>query len=103
MRIGFDVTALYVAQAGIFYYDYNLIRSLLELDQENEYLLLDYVPIHGGYNQPNELRALEDSTVGITHVTGLRNRKLERLKVMQRPVLWPLARLVDRALLWPWK
>jgi glycosyltransferase involved in cell wall biosynthesis len=103
MRIGFDVTALYVAQAGIFYYDYNLIRTLLKLDRDNDYLLLDYSPIHGGNNQPNELRALENSTVGITHVTGLRHRKLARLKVMQRPVLWPLARLIDRTLLWPWK
>ena len=103
MRIGFDVTALYVAQAGIFYFDYNLIRSLLELDRDNDYLLLDYSPIHGGYNQPDELRALEDSTAGITHVTGLRHRKLARLKVMQRPVLWPMARLADRTLLWPWK
>ncbi len=103
MRIGFDVTALYVAQAGIFYYDYNLIHSLLELDQENEYLLLDYVPIHGGYNQPNELHSLEESPTGITHVTGLRHRKLARFHAVQRPVLWPLARFVDSALLWPWK
>jgi glycosyltransferase involved in cell wall biosynthesis len=102
MRIGFDVTALYVAQAGIFYFDYNLIRTLLELDRDNDYLLLDYSPIHGGYNQPNELRVLEDSTTGITHVTGLRHRKLARLKITQRPVLWPLARLVDRTLLLPW-
>ena len=103
MRIGFDVTALYVAQAGIFYYDYNLIRALLALDSDHDYLLLDYSPIHGGYNQPDEMRALEDSQAGITHITGLRHRKLARLQAMQRPVLWPLARLVDHTLLWPWK
>ena len=90
MRIGFDVTALYVAQAGIFYFDYNLIRPYLELDHDNDYLLLDYSPIHGGYNQPDELCVLEDSSTGITHVTGLRHRKLARLQVVQRPVLWPL-------------
>ena len=103
MRIGFDVTALYVAQAGIFYYDYNLIRTLVELDRDNEYLLLDYAPIHGGYNDPVELRALEDASVTITHVTGLRHRKLARLSVMQRPVLWSLAHFIDRTLFRPWQ
>ncbi len=103
MRIGFDVTALYVAQAGIFYYDYNLIRALLELDRDNEYVLLDYVPIHGGYNDPVELCALEDTSAAIAHVSGLRHRKLARLSVMQRPVLWSLAHFVDRTLFRPWE
>jgi glycosyltransferase involved in cell wall biosynthesis len=103
MRIGFDVTALYVAQAGIFYYDYNLIRTLLELDRDNAYLLLDYAPIHGGYNDPVELRALGDTSAAITHVSGLRHRRLARLSGMQRPVLWSLAHFIDRTLFRLWQ
>ncbi len=32
MRIGFDITALHVAQAGVYTYGYDLLRALLELE-----------------------------------------------------------------------
>jgi glycosyltransferase involved in cell wall biosynthesis len=102
MRIAFDITALYVAQAGVFYYDYNLIRALLEQDRENEYLLLDYSPIHGGWTNPPEIQNLRASKAQVVHCRGLRHRRLARLQLLQRPALWPLAKFVDRVLFWPW-
>jgi len=102
MRIGFDITALYVAQAGVFYYDYNLIRALLDLDQENEYLLLDYYPIHGGRTAPSEIRDLKRSQARLVHCQGLRHRRLARWRPLQLPILRTTAELVDRVLFWPW-
>jgi glycosyltransferase involved in cell wall biosynthesis len=102
--VGFDITALYVAQAGIFYYDYNLVTALLSEDEQNDYLLLDYRPIHGGYVQPPELRALGQgsSRATVRHVHGLRHRKLSRLRAFQRPYLSSVAAWVDGTLLHPW-
>ncbi len=104
MHIGFDITALYVAQAGIFNYDYNLARALLALDRENDYLLLDYRPIHGGYVQPPGLQSLGENEprVAVRHVNGLRHRKLTRLRAFQRPYLSSVAAWVDGSLLRPW-
>jgi glycosyltransferase involved in cell wall biosynthesis len=104
MRIGFDITALYVAQAGIFYYDYNLIGALINADKRNDYLLLDYRPIHGGYVQRHELLTLGqgEPRVKVQHENGLRHRKLSRLQAFQRPYLSPVAHWVDSTLLRPW-
>lgn len=101
MKIAFDVTALYIAQGGIFYYDYNLVRALLECASGHDLLLLDYHPIHGGWANPAELCALEE-TGALVHVKGLRHRKLSRLPFLQHPQLRPLAKWVDRTLFKPW-
>jgi hypothetical protein len=85
VRIGFDITTLYVAQAGVFYYDYSLVRALLEQDQENEYLLLDYCPIHGGVSDPPESVRLDAPNARVVHCQGLRNRRLARWGPLQRP------------------
>jgi glycosyltransferase involved in cell wall biosynthesis len=104
VRIGFDITALYVAQAGIYYYDYNLVKTLIAEDSQNDYLLLDYRPIHGGYVQPPELLTLGQShaRVAVQHTDGLRHRKLSRLQAFQRPYLSSVAAWIDDSLLQPW-
>lgn len=102
MRIGFDITILNVAQAGVFYYSYNLLRALLEQEQENEYMLVDYHPIHRGWGNPPEAWELQAHNAQVVHCQGLRHRRLVNWRPMRRPVLRPLAALVDRALLRPW-
>jgi len=102
VRIGFDITALYVAQGGVFYYDYRLIQALLEQDQENDYLLLDYYPIHGGWTNPPEVQHLQAQNTRIVHCQGLRHYRLARWGLLQRPVLRTAAEWVDRVLFWPW-
>lgn len=102
MRIGFDITALYMAQAGVFYYDYNLIRALLEQDPDSEYLLLDYYPIHGGWTDPPEALEWTAPNARVVHCHGLRHRQLARWAPLQKPRLLPLAALADKVLYWPW-
>ena len=106
MRIGFDITAQYVAQGGVFYYDHNLIKALLALDSENEYLLLDYHPLHGGYTDPHELHELQEMhalpRVKVAHVRGLRHRRLSRVHAFQKGGLRVLAWVVDGVLMRPW-
>ncbi len=101
MKIAFDVTALYVAQGGIFYYDHNLARALLEHATEHELLFIDYSPIHGGWVDPPELHVLEDAEI-LQHVKGLRHRKLSRLHFLQNPILFSAAKWIDRTLFKPW-
>jgi glycosyltransferase involved in cell wall biosynthesis len=102
MRIGFDITALYIAQAGVYTYDYSLLKALLEIDHENEYLLLDYAPLHGQRTSSPEIAALEASNAQIARCEGLRYRRLARWDVVQHPPLRRLAALIDGTLLWPW-
>jgi glycosyltransferase involved in cell wall biosynthesis len=102
VRIGFDITALYVAQAGVFTYAHRLLQALLEQDSENEYLLLDYYPLHGRRTSLPGITDLETQNARVVHCEGLRHRRLARWGPVQRPVLRSLASLVDRTLLRPW-
>lgn len=45
MRIGFDITILYIARAGILYYNINLLRQLVTLAPADEFTFVDYVPV----------------------------------------------------------
>jgi glycosyltransferase involved in cell wall biosynthesis len=102
VRIGFDITVLYVAEAGVFYYTYNLIRALLGEDQEDEYLLLDYYPVHGGWKQPTEPWELSAPNAEFIRRHGLRHRRLADWKPMRKGVLRSAGDLVDGALSPPW-
>ncbi len=102
MKIAIDITILHIAQAGIFYYHYNLVRALLDRPSPHQFLLLDYHPIHGGWTNPPEMTNLTAPHAEVRQVKGLRHRKLSRLWFMQRPLLWPLAKGVDQVLLHPW-
>lgn len=102
MVIGFDITALHVALAGVFNYDYGLLRALLELDHENEFLLLDFRSIHGGSADPPEIRELCKRGGNVVKCTGLRHRRLARWRPMQGPRGRTVAGWVDHLLFWPW-
>jgi glycosyltransferase involved in cell wall biosynthesis len=102
MRIGFDITALYVAQAGVFTYSHNLLRALLEKDHKNEYLLLDYTPLRDQRANPREISELLAPNAAIIHCGGLRQRRLARWETLQNSPLRSLAALVDETLLRPW-
>ena len=102
MHIGFDVTALYVAQAGVVRYDAGLVRALLQQGAGHEFLLLNYRPLHGDRGQPPGLDGEPDIMASIATVGGIRSRRLARWGPLQDSRLWPLADLVDRTLLWPW-
>ena len=101
MRIGFDVTSLYVATAGVFWYNYNLIKALLEVDPDNEYILLDYYPIHGGWSKPEGIAALTAPNSTLVHSRGFRHYRLSRWHPVQRPVLEDIAAGIDRLLYGP--
>jgi glycosyltransferase involved in cell wall biosynthesis len=104
MRVGFDITDLYVAQAGVYYYRYNLLRAMLQLNSPQfEFSLLDYFPIHGGWIDRPEVEALSPQTAPIRHIRGLRHRKLARLWFLQKPIAEQMAQVVDKALLFPWE
>jgi glycosyltransferase involved in cell wall biosynthesis len=102
MRIGFDITALYIAQAGVFRYTYNLLQALLEIDRENEYLLLDYTPLHGQAATLPEAVTMEAQNARVVHCGGLSHRRLTRWDVLRRPPWRSLAALVDGTVLRPW-
>lgn len=102
MRIGYDITGLYVAQAGVFTYRYCLIQALLREDRDNDYLLLDYAPLRERHPDLPQIADLATQNSRIVHCAGLRHRRLARWAALQHPALRLLAGLVDRTLLWPW-
>ena len=102
LRVGFDITALYVAQAGVLRYTLSLLEALLEIDHENAYLMVDYTPLHGQTAPPPEIATLEKPNAHIVHCRGLGHRRLARWNAVQQPALRSLADRVDRTLFWPW-
>jgi glycosyltransferase involved in cell wall biosynthesis len=103
LRVGFDITALHVAQAGVLRYTHALLEALLEIDQDNEYLMLDYASLHDPAAPPPEIAALKKPNAHVVHCRGLRHRRLARWDaVQQQPALRSLADRVDRTLFWPW-
>ncbi|TFG68215.1 MAG: glycosyltransferase family 1 protein [Anaerolineales bacterium] len=95
MHIGVDITALYVAQAGVFWQNLNLLRAMLEIDHDNTYTLVDYYPIHGGKTNQPVVEQLQVPHSTIVRVGGLRHYQLSRWQPLQRPVLRDVARYVD--------
>jgi glycosyltransferase involved in cell wall biosynthesis len=102
MRIGFDVTALYIARAGLRRYDTDLVRALLRHGAHHELLLVSYRPLHGDRVHPPSLNDVPGAHERIVHVGGIRVRRLARWPPLQESWLWALADLVDRTILWPW-
>ena len=102
MRIGFDITALRVAEGGIQRYDLNLLRALMALDRENEYLLLDYLPVRTARATPPQLAALQGPNARVVRCRGVPIRRLARWNAMRRTGLRTLAGFLDRTLLRPW-
>jgi len=105
MKAALDITVLYVAEAGVFYYRYNLVRALLELPTHHEFTLLDYFPLEGGWarREPDEVKSLLEGRANVRRIRGLKDRKLARLGFVQKYGLLPLVRPVDRLLEMPWQ
>ena len=99
MRIGVDITAFYIAQAGVLNYFYNVLRHLVQLDPENEYILLDYASLRSGLSPMCDLNTLKGSNSQIVTCSGIRHRRLTRWRLMQTvPGGIRLAEVVDRLL-----
>jgi glycosyltransferase involved in cell wall biosynthesis len=103
MQIGIDITGLYIVRAGIYYYSLNLLRHLLALDSEHEFVLLDYVPVRGDRILPFNLRALESERVRVVEIKGPRQRKLIRWKRMDFFGGRFMAQRIDAILDRPWQ
>jgi glycosyltransferase involved in cell wall biosynthesis len=76
VKIGIDVTGLYIVKAGIYYYSVNLLQNVLALDNEHEFVLLDYAPVRGKRVLPFDFRALSSDRVRVVEIDGPRHRKL---------------------------
>jgi len=65
MRIGLDITALYINRAGILTYSYNVLKRLVISEPRAQYLLLDYVPVRRNLPCSVDLRDLCEPNVQI--------------------------------------
>jgi glycosyltransferase involved in cell wall biosynthesis len=98
MKIAFDITVLYVAGAGVFYYRYNLLKAMLAGPPSHEFVLLDYVPIEGNWERHSsvEVDALLNTCVDTLHLQGPKHRKLAHVGLVHKLKLLEGAKLVDR-------
>jgi glycosyltransferase involved in cell wall biosynthesis len=106
MKIAIDISILYTAGAGVFYYHYNLLKALLTLPSEHEFVLLDYFPVEGGWarNNPAEVKALLAAfNPNVCRVRGIKHRKLAHVGLVHKFHLVPLARRVDVLLDGAWR
>ncbi|MFC2037577.1 glycosyltransferase family 4 protein [Chloroflexota bacterium] len=104
MKIALDISMLYIAGAGVFYHRYNLIRAMLALPSDHEFVLLDFFPIPGGWvrQNPPEVAILLSSGVNVQQVEGLKHRKLAHVGPFQGRWLSSLAAGLDRILDGTW-
>jgi glycosyltransferase involved in cell wall biosynthesis len=104
MKAAIDITVLYIASAGVFYYRYNLVKAVLALPSLHEVVLLDYYPIEGwARNDPAEVETLSATQADIRRVTGLKQRKLARVGFVQKHGFLPVAKRIDQALDRSWR
>ncbi len=106
MKIAIDITVLYIAGAGIFYYRYNLLKAMLALPSPHEFVLLDYSPIEEWVrNDPEEVKRLlaVHADIKVRRVTGLKHRKLARVRFIQKHGFQPLANRIDQFLDHSWR
>jgi glycosyltransferase involved in cell wall biosynthesis len=98
MKIGVDITVLYVAGAGVFYYRYNLIKAMLARPASHEFVLLDYFPVEGDWvrQDPVEVERLLGDRTEVRRVRAPKYRKLAHVSLVHRWRLMRLAHLVDR-------
>ncbi len=104
MKIAVDISVLYIAGAGVFYYRYNLLRAMLSLPMEHDLVLVDYFPVgEWARNDPPEVKELLSTGVEVRRITGLKHRRLERVGFVQRRGLTTWARRVDDLLADRWR
>lgn len=103
MRIGIDVTGLYITRAGIYYYTVNLLKHLLALDREHEFVLLDYAPVRGDRTLRFDLHALESDRSRWVEIKGPSQRHFIDWKPLDFFGGRFAAQCVDRILDRPWK
>lgn len=96
MKIGYDITVLYRAVAGVFNYRRRLLAAMLAAAPQDSFALLDYVPLQLLKPQPPQLAALvQPANAQHVLVNGIRHRKLGHLDIMQHALTEPLAKVAD--------
>ncbi len=103
VRIGIDVTELYIVKAGIFYHRVNLLKNILEYGGQHEFVLVDYAPVRGERSLPIDIRAWESEGVRVVEITGPRQRKLIEWKRLDFFGGRFTAQRIDAVLDRPWK
>jgi glycosyltransferase involved in cell wall biosynthesis len=105
VKIAFDITILYIAAAGVFYYHHNLIQAMLALPSTHEFILLDYFPVEGEWarQNPPEVHRLLAKADDLRRVKGVKHRKLARVGFVRRRGLLPVANWLDRQLDGAWR
>jgi glycosyltransferase involved in cell wall biosynthesis len=103
VKIGIDITVLYVAKAGIYYHHVNLLKHLLALENDHEFVLFDYAPIRSDKPLSFDLRSLESERVRLAVVKGPRQPKLINWKRLDFFGGRFTAQMIDAMLEYPWQ
>lgn len=103
MRIGYDITSLYIARAGILYYNLNMLRELAALTTNDEIVLIDYAPVRQDLPLIVNLDELLSDRVVWKTIKGPRHRKATRWQRMNFTGGRFVAQQIDALLERPWK
>ncbi len=103
MRIGYDITALYIARAGIYYYSVHLLQQLATIEGADEIVLVDYAPVRGNLPLPFDISTLLTDRVSLDVIDGVAHRKLIRWQRMDFFGGRFTAQTIDAMLERPWR
>jgi len=104
MNIGFDVSVLNVAKAGVWNYHFHLLRALLKIVPAGDKLILiDDPATHGRQGVHEVVGDLLNERASIRGLSGLRHRRLSRMPALQDSFVLPLTQRVDGLLERPWE
>jgi glycosyltransferase involved in cell wall biosynthesis len=101
VRIGFDVSVLHLARAGVLNYTRQILAHLLRQGTDDMFRLVDFAPARAG-GVDVDFSPYEGPNAEIVRCDGLRRRRLAHWSLMQRPPLSGLARIGDRLLAPAW-
>ncbi len=103
MRIGYDITSLYIARAGILYYNVNMLRQLVAITAADEIVMVDYAPVRQDLPLIIEINDLPSERVHWKVIDGPRHRKASRWQRMNFFGGRFIAGQIDALLERPWQ
>ncbi|KPV54512.1 glycosyl transferase family 1 [Kouleothrix aurantiaca] len=98
MRIGFDISVLRIAQAGVLEYTRALLAELLHTGAQHEWTLLDLLPLNPGRPMQADSQLFNAPNTRVVRVPALQRGYLSMLPGARTGVAHSLAEHVDHAL-----
>lgn len=102
MHIGFDISVMRIAQAGVLEYNRAILAALLRAGSKHSWTLLDLLPLNPGRPMQADPQLFTVPHARVVRVAGLQRGYVSMLAGARTGPTHTLAEHIDRALDRPW-